>query len=122
MQAPERPRGSTRLHLADELALSLMWRARRRENSGDSEIPQIAREGPPPGEVVADRDKEGTDRPAPLAHRESQAGGSEHLAHQPDGSDQTAVLGSSGDIEVEDAVEGDHHAEAGADLGALGGR
>ena len=94
------------------------WGAAAREAGAEAGpgVVQVKREWNPPDEVVrqTEDDRRGGPRAAP--DESGEADGAENLPRESDGGEQPAALGRARDLEIDDAVEADHHPEAGENL------
>src|SRR6185295_3188266 len=76
---------------------------------------QVEGERQPPDDIVGDAEEGRGGRPVAAEDQDREAERSEDLAGQADGREEEAALRDARHLEVEHAVEADHHREAGED-------
>src|SRR6266508_6499728 len=89
--------------------------SRTRSTCGPGVV-QVEREREPPEQVVGEHDDACSKRPLTREQQVGEAQRPQDLAGHPDRRHRPVLFGKASDLQVEDAVEADHHAEAGEDL------
>src|SRR5215207_362446 len=108
------PFARPRTHCAGVLlpVASPTFRFHRSDELGPRVV-EVEREGEPPYKIVGEAEDEGRGRPRAAPDELGEADGAEQLAEEPDGGEEPAALGRARDLEIDDPVEADDHAEAG---------
>ena len=70
----------------------------------------------PPDQIIGEAEHEGGGRPDSLEEKDAQPDRSQDFSDQSDGGKQPSAFRQARDLEIENAVKSDHHAEAREDL------